>query len=230
MDTYWRAPPIARYAPLPPRQLSRAISLTVHRTVATAAFVTSLSVFLGLLPGHWIIFWSEKVFTFPPQIWRIWTNFLLTGSGISLLFDTYFLYTYTSALEVGNPRFSKREDIVWYLIFVSGVTTVSYASPLPSTCRPMCFLFCLCLLFTTTNTPRHICPHSVSYNYSGSWKRGRLPLRHGVGPITNLRTGPWRGHGGMSYGWLVRFSPYRSSGFYSSLHFFALFDGLFGSS
>ncbi|CRJ92848.1 hypothetical protein BN1723_008539 [Verticillium longisporum] len=104
LDGYWRAPPIAR-------------------TVATAAFVTSISVYLGALPAHWLTFMPEKLFTFPPQAWRIWSNFLVTGPQLSLLFDTYFLYSYTSALEVGNPRFSKKEDVIWYLLFVGGVIT-----------------------------------------------------------------------------------------------------------
>lgn len=144
MDTYWRAPPIAR-------------------TVATAAFVTSLSIFLGVLPAHWFVFWNEKAFTFPPQIWRVWSNFLITGSGLSLLFDTYFLYTYTSALEVGNPRFSKREDLVWYLLFVGGVITVSYACPLHvlhATPDTLCPLLSLSVAKTNKNTSS-ICPHSV---------------------------------------------------------------------
>ncbi|CRK36916.1 hypothetical protein BN1723_015150 [Verticillium longisporum] len=106
LDGYWRAPPIAR-------------------TVATAAFVTSISVYLGALPAPWLTFMPEKLFTFPPQVWRIWSNFLVTGPQLSLLFDTYFLYSYTSALEVGNPRFSKKEDVIWYLLFVGGVITVS---------------------------------------------------------------------------------------------------------
>lgn len=90
--------------------------------------MTSILVHFGLFPGHWIIFWPEKILTFPPQIWRFWTNFLITGPQLGLLFDTYFLYNYTSALEIGHPRFSKREDVVWYFLFVSSVITVSYAS------------------------------------------------------------------------------------------------------
>ncbi|KAF6836166.1 DER1-like family member protein (centromere/microtubule-binding protein CBF5) [Colletotrichum plurivorum] len=104
LDTYWQAPPIAR-------------------TVATVAFVTSLSVLLGIVNAYYLIFVPEYLFKFPPQIWRFGTNFLLTGPQLGLLFDTYFLYHYLTALEVGNPRFQRREDVVWYLMFVCTVTT-----------------------------------------------------------------------------------------------------------
>ncbi|TEA17955.1 Derlin-2 [Colletotrichum sidae] len=104
LDAYWQAPPIAR-------------------TLATAAFVTSVSVALGLVSGYWFIFMPDYLFRIPPQIWRLGTNFLLTGPQLGLLFDSYFLYTYLSALEVGNPRFPRREDLIWYLMFVCTVIT-----------------------------------------------------------------------------------------------------------
>lgn len=112
LDAYWQAPPIAR-------------------TLATAAFVTSVSVVLGFVSPYWFIFMPDYLFKIPPQIWRLGTNFLLTGPQLGLLFDTYFLYTYLTALEVGNPRFPRREDVVWYLMFVCTVITVSHLSSLP---------------------------------------------------------------------------------------------------
>ncbi|CCF47298.1 centromere/microtubule-binding protein cbf5 [Colletotrichum higginsianum] len=104
LDVYWQAPPVAR-------------------TFATAAFVTSLSVLLGIVKAYWFIFLPDFLFQFPPQIWRFGTNFLLTGPQLGLLFDTYFLYTYLTALEIGNPRFARREDVIWYLMFVCTVIT-----------------------------------------------------------------------------------------------------------
>ncbi|OLN84908.1 Derlin-2-like protein 1 [Colletotrichum chlorophyti] len=104
LDTYWQAPPIAR-------------------TLATAVFVTSLSILLGITNGYWFIFAPQFLLKMPPQIWRIGTNFLMTGPQLGLLFDTYFLYSYLTALEVGNARFPRREDVVWYLIFVCTVIT-----------------------------------------------------------------------------------------------------------
>lgn len=102
-----------------------------RRTVASAAFVLSVGVHFGLLPGWWFVFYPRFLWMFPPQIWRFGTAFLLTGPSLGLLFDTYFLYSYLSQLEVGNARFSWREDLVWYLMFVGGTIMVSFCLRLP---------------------------------------------------------------------------------------------------
>ncbi|KAM4056159.1 der1-like family protein [Hirsutella rhossiliensis] len=108
LESYWQLPPLSR-------------------TVATAAFVLSVGVHVGLLPGWWFVFYPRFLWMIPPQIWRFGTAFLLTGPALGLLFDTYFLYSYLSQLEVGNPRFSRREDLAWYLIFVGGtIMTINY--------------------------------------------------------------------------------------------------------
>ncbi|KAL0943974.1 der1-like family protein [Colletotrichum truncatum] len=169
LDVYWQAPPIAR-------------------TLATATFVTSVSVLLGIVSPYWFIFMPDYLYKIPPQIWRLGTNFLLTGPQLSLLFDTYFLYTYLTALEVGNPRFARREDVVWYLMFVCTVITVS----LYITASPLLRRFCPCSLSRTTrkvpsifeNTQArgkkknsllaHFAPHISArivdtHSYSGSW-------------------------------------------------------------
>ncbi|KAG7102562.1 hypothetical protein HYQ44_018372 [Verticillium longisporum] len=89
LDGYWRAPPIAR-------------------TVATAAFVTSISVYLGALPAHWLTFMPEKLFTFPPQAWRIWSNFLVTGPQLSLLFDTRMTLAAAAAMALCSTGMQAR--------------------------------------------------------------------------------------------------------------------------
>lgn len=86
----------------------------------------SLGIQFGLLPYQYFIHHPSFLFKFPPEPWRLLTSFLITGSGLSLLFDTYFLYNYMSQLEVGNPRFSKKEDLIWYLTFVSGTILVGF--------------------------------------------------------------------------------------------------------
>lgn len=60
------------------------------RTVATAAFVTSVGVHLGVIPYSWVAFAPYFVMRIPPQLWRLATSFLITGSGLSVLMDTYF--------------------------------------------------------------------------------------------------------------------------------------------
>ncbi|KAL2760756.1 hypothetical protein ACRALDRAFT_2024672 [Sodiomyces alcalophilus JCM 7366] len=104
MDGFWRLPPVAR-------------------TLSAVVFVTSVGVYTQLIPGHLLGMHSSLIFTFPPQIWRIFSNFLITRPQLGMLFDTYFVYTYTRSLELDNPRFSKREDLVWYFIFVCSAIT-----------------------------------------------------------------------------------------------------------
>ncbi|KAG8416877.1 hypothetical protein J3459_013597 [Metarhizium acridum] len=106
LENYWRLPPMSR-------------------NIATCAFVMSLGIVLGILPSKYFIYHPFFILRFPPQIWRFATSFLITGSGLGLLFDTYFLYSYLSQMEVGNPRFPRKEDLIWYLVFVCGTILVA---------------------------------------------------------------------------------------------------------
>ncbi|KAG5926025.1 hypothetical protein E4U42_003736 [Claviceps africana] len=97
----------------------------MSRSIATFTFVVSAGVVLGLLPVQYFIFHPFYLFKFPPQIWRLATSFFVTSPGIGLLFDTYFLYTYLCQMEVGNPRFPRKEDLLWYLMFNCGTILVT---------------------------------------------------------------------------------------------------------
>lgn len=102
VDAYWAAPPIAR-------------------TASTITFVIGVLYRAKLVNRFWLFHSLDmlNVFkTFPPQIWRPVTCFLVDGGNIKLLFDTYFLYHYMSQLEVGHPRFPRKADLAWYLICV----------------------------------------------------------------------------------------------------------------
>ncbi|KAK8079095.1 hypothetical protein PG994_002902 [Apiospora phragmitis] len=101
-DAYWGTPPIAR-------------------TVATAVFASSVGVYTHMLSSapfyfHWKLLWA-----FPPGIHRLVTSFLITGPDMGVLFDTYFLFTYLSQLEKNNSKFTRKEDLVWYLMFVGAI-------------------------------------------------------------------------------------------------------------
>lgn len=174
MDAYWQLQPLAR-------------------TLATAIFVTSIGGHLGLIPTGWLFFHSSlAIFHMPPQIWRFLTTFLLSGPQLGIILDPYFVYQYLSQIESGNPKFQRKEDVLWYLITVSGFILVG-----PSLCA-------FCSLHTAHNAkhPRIICPHSaISPNYSGSWNRGRSPSYLGR-PSFALRVGSRCGHGGMP--WMTR--------------------------
>jgi Derlin-2/3 len=84
---------------------------------------------LGVNP-QWAIWEESRLWRIPPEIWRLATGFMITYPGLALLFQTYFLYSNLSQMEVGHPRFSRREDVVWYLIFVSWTILVSSFPPL----------------------------------------------------------------------------------------------------
>lgn len=106
LDAYWAAPPMAR-------------------TFATAIVVTSLSVyFTPFLEGHHIYFGTHRLLRFPPEIWRLVTSFLLSGDKLQLILDPLWAYQNLRSLEVGHPKFGRREDVLWYLITVGGFIIV----------------------------------------------------------------------------------------------------------
>lgn len=72
LDAYWAAPPMAR-------------------TFTTAIVITSISVHvLGLLSPMWIYFTEDRLFRFPPEVWRLVTNFFLSAPQLGILMDPYF--------------------------------------------------------------------------------------------------------------------------------------------
>jgi len=99
MDVFWAAPPISR-------------------TLAAGAFTLSVLVYTKILPIYYVVFYLPAIFQLPPQLWRIFTSFLMTGPDLGILFDTYFLYTYGSQLETASPKFSQPGDFFTYVIFV----------------------------------------------------------------------------------------------------------------
>ncbi|KAJ3496857.1 hypothetical protein NLG97_g2344 [Lecanicillium saksenae] len=98
-EQYWRLPPISR-------------------TLATWMFVSSIGLYFGFIPSHWLGYESSLILRFPPQIWRLATGFLITGPQLGLLFDTYFFYKAASDMETGHPRMRRKEDFIWYLVCV----------------------------------------------------------------------------------------------------------------
>jgi len=90
----------------------------VTRVLVLSTVVTSLLVHSKMLNGIWVIYYSPYVWRLPPKIpelWRLFSSFSLTGRGLSILFESYFLYTNSIGLERGSPRFSEPGS---YLIFV----------------------------------------------------------------------------------------------------------------
>ncbi len=76
MDAYWAAPPMAR-------------------TLTTAIVFTSFSAIIGKLllgwqPYVYLYFTEDRLFRFPPELWRLVTSFLVTRPQIGLILDPYF--------------------------------------------------------------------------------------------------------------------------------------------
>ncbi|XXH00148.1 hypothetical protein Hte_006490 [Hypoxylon texense] len=93
----------------------------VARTVATAVFACSVGVYTGMISSFPFFFHHSLLFKFPPALYRLVTSFLITGPDFNVLLDTYFVFTYLSQLEVGNSKFTRKEDLIWYLMVVSSV-------------------------------------------------------------------------------------------------------------
>ncbi|KAK4156300.1 Der1-like family-domain-containing protein [Chaetomidium leptoderma] len=102
MDAYWAAPAMAR-------------------TLATAIVVTSIAVHAGLVSYTWFYFTEDTLLRLPPQIWRLATNFFLSGPKLGIVMDPYFAYQYLKQLETNNPKFQRKEDVLWYLMTVGGL-------------------------------------------------------------------------------------------------------------
>ncbi|KAH8882847.1 hypothetical protein GQ53DRAFT_733400 [Thozetella sp. PMI_491] len=105
MDAYWAAPPLAR-------------------NMATAVLITSIGVHMGFLPYHWLYFTADRLWMLPPEIWRPFTSFLLSSPQLGIILDPYFTFQYLSQLELGNPKFPNKEDVLWYIFTVGGLIVV----------------------------------------------------------------------------------------------------------
>ncbi|POR37061.1 Derlin [Tolypocladium paradoxum] len=142
LERYWQLPPLSR-------------------NLATAAFLLSFGVHLGFIPGWWFVFYPRFIWKIPPELWRFGTAFLLTGPKLSLLFDTYFLYSYLSQLEIGNPRFPRKEDLVWYLMFICGtIMTINYLADFGFVSFLQALILAIC--YTVTQDQRGM---KVSYMF-----------------------------------------------------------------
>ncbi|MCJ1306976.1 hypothetical protein MMC25_000620 [Agyrium rufum] len=98
-SAFWAAPPVTR-------------------TLTAGCFVLSLLAHGDLLPGYWIIFQNNAVFGLPPQIWRLVSSFLISGGGLGIIFDPYFIWQYGSALEIDSPSFSTPGSFFMFILFV----------------------------------------------------------------------------------------------------------------
>lgn len=127
-----------------------------HRTFASAVLLTSTACHFGIIPIQWFYFHYYEIFKLPPEIWRFVTSFLLTGPKLGIVMDTYFIFQYVSQLETAHPKFNRREDLLWYVVFCGFVIIVSCLLSAPLAFLPRCLS-----LHSLLSAPRIICPDSV---------------------------------------------------------------------
>jgi len=65
-------------------------ALTYRRTLFAATLVESALCHGGLLGFEYVIYGNQWIFSFPPQLWRLVSPFLVTGGGFSFVFDLFF--------------------------------------------------------------------------------------------------------------------------------------------
>ncbi|KAL7771624.1 hypothetical protein CFE70_001571 [Pyrenophora teres f. teres 0-1] len=104
MDVFWTLPPVSR-------------------TITALAVAVSAAGYGGIISLYHFIFASDYVFTTRmfPQLWRIFTAFLITKPKFAILLDPYFLYQYGSSIERESSRFSQPGDFFVYTLFVGSV-------------------------------------------------------------------------------------------------------------
>ncbi|CAG8304546.1 unnamed protein product [Penicillium salamii] len=96
MDLFWAAPPVTR-------------------TLTALTLVQSALMHGKLLSKSYAVFAPSLIFALPPQIYRLFTPFLLTGPKLEFAFDVYFIYKYGSAMENSMAP----GEFFIYLLFVA---------------------------------------------------------------------------------------------------------------
>jgi Derlin-2/3 len=98
-----------------------------RRTITALTVAVSALGFSGMISLDQYVFISRYVFTVKivPQVWRIFTAFLITKPKFGILLDPYFLYQYGSGLERESSRFAQPGDFFMYTMFVGSAIVVS---------------------------------------------------------------------------------------------------------
>ncbi|OJJ96719.1 hypothetical protein ASPACDRAFT_80889 [Aspergillus aculeatus ATCC 16872] len=135
MDQFWSAPPVIR-------------------TLSALTFAQSALIYGGLLNGYYCLFESRLVFKFLPEIWRLFTSFMITRPRLSLFLDVYFMYTYGSSLETRSPRLSGPGDFFVYTIFVALVIMLTAGCLLGSVTFTSALIMAFVYTFSQENRGR----------------------------------------------------------------------------
>ena len=153
----------------------------------------------GVINPYHLFYHYFYLYQMPPQLWRPITGFLIAFEGfpMRLLFDAYRLYSYCVQLEIGNPRFPRKVDLIWYILLICSWILVSHRLLL----IPCSVLVALCL---PCKPPSYICPDSaLPLQLSRFLEMRKITPTLRSTHHSQIRVGLRCRHGGMSYGWLV---------------------------
>jgi len=90
----------------------------VTRTLVTATAVVTLPCLLALVSPYQVVFYLPAIRQ-KLQLWRLITPFFYAGSGLSALFNVFFLFSTSRNLEDGLYR-GRPADLSWALVCMSG--------------------------------------------------------------------------------------------------------------
>ncbi|MCJ1456605.1 hypothetical protein MMC28_006967 [Mycoblastus sanguinarius] len=146
MEAYWAAPPVSR-------------------TLTALTFATSILVHGGLLSGNRVVFYLPWIFKFPlPEVWRFITSFWVTGGGLSILFDTYFLWMYSSGLEKESGRFSQPGDFFTYIIFLGLVILATAGGILGGAIFTQALILAIAYTYSQDNRGKKVSFFIITFN------------------------------------------------------------------
>jgi Derlin-2/3 len=129
MDVFWTLPPVTRFVFTHQQASQNHKAYNSSRTITALAVVVSALGHSGMIGLYNYYYYAPLIFTLKttPQVWRLFTAFLITKPKFAILMDPYFLYQYGSSVERESSRFSKPGDFFVYTAFVSTVIVVSGA-------------------------------------------------------------------------------------------------------
>lgn len=103
----------------------------ITRTLLATFLITGLGLFLGVLPvRHLIHVWDKELSLPVPQLWRLFTNFLIIGGpSINYLFQLVWLVRYGAAYE--SARFGENAADALVMLGVGAATILALDGLLP---------------------------------------------------------------------------------------------------
>eukprot|EP00887_Chlorella_sp_A99_P000263 scaffold13.g263.t1 len=126
-DAPWRRGPLDFYWDLPP----------ITRLLLTTYLVTGFGTFVGIFPLQYVYHEWRLIWRFPPQLWRLVTNWsyiggprqAFGGGGIGYLFHLMWLVQYGSSYEKGKFAHNVADGLVMLFVGMSAGMALDLCVP-----------------------------------------------------------------------------------------------------